>query len=85
MLGHLQRGGSPTNFDRVLGTRFGHAAARLVVQGEFGRMTSLRGDRIVSVPLEEAVGSVRTVDPEGDMVAAARAVGTSFGDGRRAV
>ena len=64
VLGHLQRGGSPTAFDRVLGTRFGVKAVELVTKGEFGKMVSLQGNKITSVPLEEAVGSLKTVDME---------------------
>jgi len=64
VLGHVQRGGSPTAFDRVLGTRFGVKAVELVLAGEFGRMVSLQGNRIVSVPIAEAVGRLKTVDVE---------------------
>jgi 6-phosphofructokinase 1 len=61
VLGHIQRGGSPTAFDRVLGTRFGVKAVQLVKEGRFGHMVSLRGRDIVAVPLEEAVGELKTV------------------------
>lgn len=64
VLGHLQRGGSPTAFDRVLGTRFGVKAVELVMQKKFGYMASLQGNNIVSVPIEKAVGKLKTVDPE---------------------
>ena len=64
VLGHVQRGGSPTAFDRVLGTRFGVKAVEMVLAGEFGRMVSLQGNRITSVPIAEAVGKLRTVDPQ---------------------
>jgi ATP-dependent phosphofructokinase / diphosphate-dependent phosphofructokinase len=80
VLGHLQRSGPPTPFDRVLGTRLGVKAADLVANGEFGRMAALRGTEIVSVPLEDAIASPRNVDPQGSMVRAARAVGMTFGD-----
>ena len=80
VLGHVQRGGSPSPFDRILGTRLGVAAVGLIARGEFGRMVSLQGGRVQSVPLEEAVRRVRLVDPKGELVLAARAVGTSFGD-----
>lgn len=63
-LGHLQRGGVPSAYDRVLGTRLGIHAARLVVGGDFGKMVALHGTKIVSVPLAEAVGTMRTLDPE---------------------
>lgn len=64
VLGHLQRGGSPTAFDRVLGTRFGIAAIDLVSKKEFGKMVALQGNKIVAVPLEAAVAKLKTVDPE---------------------
>ena len=62
VLGHVQRGGSPSAFDRVLGSRFGFAAADLVAQGSFGHMVSLRGTEIVSVPIASGVASLKTVD-----------------------
>lgn len=62
VLGHLQRGGSPTAFDRVLGTRFGVKAVELVRDEKFGQMVSLQGNEIVSVPIEKAVGVLKTVD-----------------------
>ena len=61
VLGHIQRGGSPTAFDRVLGTRFGVKAVELAKQGKFGFMVSLQGRKIESVPLEAAVGQLKTV------------------------
>ena len=64
VLGHVQRGGSPTARDRVLATRFGLKAAELVEQGRFGRMAALRGDTIVDVPLAEAVAELKTVPRE---------------------
>jgi len=80
VLGHLQRGGSPTPFDRWLGTRFGVLAVDLLMQERFGRMVSLRGQDIVSVDLKDAVSRLRRVDPKGEEIRAARSVGTSFGD-----
>lgn len=80
VLGHIQRGGSPSPFDRILATRFGVEAVELVARGEFGRMVCLRANEIESVPIDEAVGEVRLVDPNGSMVRAARAVGITFGD-----
>lgn len=62
ILGHIQRGGSPTAFDRVLGTRFGVFAAELVEQGKWGYMAALKGTEIVAVRLEEAVGKLKTID-----------------------
>jgi 6-phosphofructokinase 1 len=64
VLGHVQRGGSPTPHDRVLATRFGLKAADLVEQGQWGQMAALRGDQIVAVPLAEAVAELKTVPPE---------------------
>lgn len=64
VLGHIQRGGSPTAFDRILGTRFGLAAADLVHARKFGRMVALQGTDIRDVSLEEAVGTLKTVSPE---------------------
>jgi len=64
ILGHLQRGGSPTAFDRVLGTRFGLAAIDLVHEKKFGYMVSLQGNKIVPVPLENAVAKLKTVDKD---------------------
>ena len=80
VLGHIQRGGSPTPFDRILGTRFGVAAVDLIAQGGFGRMVCLRNERISSVDISEAVGQLKTVDPNGELVATARAIGICFGD-----
>jgi ATP-dependent phosphofructokinase / diphosphate-dependent phosphofructokinase len=80
ILGHLQRGGTPSPFDRLLATRFGVAAVELIARGEFGRMVCLRGTKIQSVRLDEAVGAQNLVDPQGDKVRAARAIGITFGD-----
>jgi 6-phosphofructokinase 1 len=62
VLGHIQRGGSPTAYDRVLGTRFGVFAAELVNKGDFGKMAALKGTQIVAASLEEGVGTLKTVD-----------------------
>lgn len=64
VLGHIQRGGSPTAFDRVLGTRFGVKAVELVKEKKFGQMAALSGNQIISVPIEKAVGTLKTVDKE---------------------
>ncbi len=64
VLGHLQRGGSPTAFDRILGTRFGVRAVELVLEGRFGQMVSLQGNHIVSVPIEQGTGTLKTLDME---------------------
>ena len=64
VLGHIQRGGSPTAFDRVLGTRFGIKAVELVLAGKFGQMVSLQGNKIVAVPIEQGTGVLKTIDKE---------------------
>ncbi len=64
VLGHIQRGGSPTAFDRVLGTRFGVKAVELVLSQEWGKMVSLKGNAIVAVPIEQATRELKKVDPE---------------------
>ena len=80
ILGHLQRGGTPTSFDRALCTLFGARAVDLAAEGAFGQMVALRWPRVVGVPIAEAVGQLRRVPPEGGMMQAARALGISFGD-----
>ena len=78
VLGHLQRGGSPSPFDRILATRFGVEAVRLIAQGAFGRMVAYRGPDVDSVPMAEAVGVLKLVPPDGEYVQTARALGISF-------
>jgi 6-phosphofructokinase 1 len=80
VLGHLQRGGSPTAHDRILATQLGAMAVELVVLGQFGRMVVVEKGLITSVPLETASGGPRTVPLDHPLIAAARALGTSFGD-----
>jgi ATP-dependent phosphofructokinase / diphosphate-dependent phosphofructokinase len=80
VLGHIQRGGSPSPFDRILSTRFGVAAVELIAAGGFGKMVCLRGGKVVPVDISEAVGAMKRVDPNGELVRTARAIGTSFGD-----
>ena len=80
VLGHLQRGGTPTEFDRILGTRFGVAAVECLAEGKFGHMVALRTPDIVSVPISEAIDGARLVDPAGQFVRAAKATGIAFGD-----
>jgi ATP-dependent phosphofructokinase / diphosphate-dependent phosphofructokinase len=82
VLGHVQRGGSPIPFDRLLATRFGKEAADLIARGDFGKMVALRGEQIVAVPIKDAVSNPKYVDPGGELVATARSLGVSFGDGR---
>ncbi len=79
-LGHLQRGGSPTALDRILGTRFGVKAVGLIKDKQFGRMVNYQSYHVGDVPIEEAVNKLRLVQPESEVVQAARAVGISFGD-----
>jgi phosphofructokinase-like protein len=79
ILGHVQRGGTPTAFDRNLATAFGSYAAAMVEDASYGRMAALYHNRLTSVPLEEVANKTRTVRPDSPMVAAALAVGTSFG------
>ncbi len=80
VLGHIQRGGSPSQFDRILGTRFGVAAVDAVAAGKFGCMVALRTPEIVTVSISEACANERLVDPTGQLVQAARDVGLCFGD-----
>jgi ATP-dependent phosphofructokinase / diphosphate-dependent phosphofructokinase len=80
VLGHLQRGGSPTTFDRLLGLRFGGAAVRAVADGAFGTMLGLAGTSIVRVPLADAVGRQKVVPLDSDIVVTAREQGISLGD-----
>jgi 6-phosphofructokinase 1 len=80
VLGHLQRGGQPTAYDRLLGLRFGSAAVELVAQGRFGTMVALDPPEVLAVPLEEAVARVKLVPTDGDVVTTARGLGVSFGD-----
>jgi phosphofructokinase-like protein len=79
VLGHLQRGGSPTTFDRILGTQFGVAGVDLVAQEKFGWMVCLKDGEISSVPIEEAVGKLKTVPVDGQLVKAAEMLGISMG------
>jgi ATP-dependent phosphofructokinase / diphosphate-dependent phosphofructokinase len=80
VLGHLQRGGSPTAFDRWLATRFGAAAVRAAAQQQFGVMVALQAGEIVTVTLDEALAVPKRVPVEGDIVRSARGMGISFGD-----
>jgi 6-phosphofructokinase 1 len=79
VLGHLQRGGTPTTFDRLLATRFGVEAVGAIVRGEFGRMVCLRGRDIVTDEIEDAVKRLKRVDPSGQYVRTAESLGISFG------
>lgn len=80
VLGHIQRGGSPTVFDRWLATRYGAAAVRAAAAGKLGHMVSLRNGQVVEVTLQEALAVPKRVNLEGDAVRTARGIGISFGD-----
>lgn len=80
VLGHLQRGGVPIAYDRVLATQFGVKAFELVKEGKFGHMIAYRHPDIVSVPFTEAIGKMNFVNPDSDIVETARGVGICFGD-----
>ena len=80
VLGHLQRGGGPTTFDRVLSSQYGAHAVRLIVEKKFGQMVCYDPPDILDASIEAAVGDLRTVDPSGSAVKTARAMGICFGD-----
>lgn len=80
VLGHLQRGGSPTPYDRILSTKFGAFAISLAAKRKFGKMAALRGNEIVEVNITDAISKQKLVKPDNQAVLAARAVGISFGD-----
>ena len=80
VLGHLQRGGTPTPYDRILSTRFGAAAVRALHEGITGEMVALSAQDITTVPMIEAVSHLKTIRPHSDLVRTARGVGTIFGD-----
>src|SRR4030088_189138 len=80
VLGHLQRGGAPTTLDRILGTRFGVKAVKLIREKQFGSMVSYQNYQVRHVPIADAVNRLRLVPPDGEMVQTARDVDISFGD-----
>jgi 6-phosphofructokinase 1 len=80
VLGHLQRGGVPTPFDRILATRFGAHAAELLAEGKYNRMVCLKGSEVTSVPMKDVAGKLKLVTPDHPLLRAARHVGTNFGD-----
>jgi 6-phosphofructokinase 1 len=80
VLGHLQRGGQPTAFDRALATRFGGKAVQLLLHGQYGKMVANHPPDIVPIPLGEVVGKTKTVPLDYDLLLTARALGVSFGD-----
>jgi 6-phosphofructokinase 1 len=80
VLGHLQRGGSPTAFDRTLATRFGGKAVELLLSGQFGKMVANNPPDLVPIPLGSVVGKTKTVPLDYDLLLTARALGIAFGD-----
>lgn len=80
ILGHLQRGGTPSAFDRVLGTRLGARCVEILDQGIYGVMLAVQGEQLVPVPLEDAAGNKKFVPPDHALVRAGRLIGTCFGD-----
>jgi phosphofructokinase-like protein len=80
VLGHVQRGGSPTTYDRLLALRFGSAAVRAIADGAFGVMVGLNGQDITRVPLDDVVGRAKNIQPDSDILATARELGISLGD-----
>ena len=80
VLGHLQRGGTPTAYDRILATQFGVKAFEMVLNEEYGKMVAYRHPNIIAVPFKEAIDRPNFVDPNCDMVKTAKGVGISFGD-----
>jgi 6-phosphofructokinase 1 len=80
VLGHLQRGGSPTTFDRLISLRFGAAAVRLIESGNFGTMVALDPPRVKTVPLDQVIGSIKNVPIDSDTIQTAKDIGICFGD-----
>lgn len=78
--GHMQRGGSPCPYDRVLSTRFGAAAAELILNGEYGYMVGIQNGQIIKVSLEEVAGKLKKVEPNAQIIKEAKMTGISFGD-----
>ena len=83
--GHLQRGGSPTAFDRLLASRFGTMAVHLVAEGKFGHMVALNGENIVSIPIAQAVATQKFVPLQGDLVRTALGLDLCLGETRTAI
>jgi 6-phosphofructokinase 1 len=80
VLGHLQRGGIPIAYDRILATQFGVKAFEMVLEGRYGEMVAYRHPKIISVPFSEAVDKPNFVDPSGDLIKTAKGIGINFGD-----
>jgi 6-phosphofructokinase 1 len=80
VLGHLQRGGMPTGYDRLLATRFGAAAVRAIETESWGQMVALQSPHLVTVPIADVIREEKRVEPDHDIVLAARYTGISLGD-----
>ncbi|MBU5590449.1 6-phosphofructokinase [Clostridium sp. MSJ-4] len=80
VLGHTQRGGNTSTYDRILSTRYGVAAVELISEGRFGNMVCLKGNNISEISLEDVIGNIKNVDPECELVKVARKIGISLGD-----
>jgi ATP-dependent phosphofructokinase / diphosphate-dependent phosphofructokinase len=80
VLGHIQRGGTTSTYDRVLSTKYGVAAVDLIHEGKFGNMVCLKGNSISYDTLENVIGNTKNVEPDGELVTVARSIGISFGD-----
>jgi len=80
VLGHLQRGGIPIAYDRILATQFGVKAFEMVLEGKFGMMAAYRHPNIIAVPFKDAIDNPKFVDPDCDLVKTAKGIGISFGD-----
>ena len=80
VLGHLQRGGSPSAYDRILGTRFGAGATRLVAQEKFGWMPALENGKIYYTEIKKSIGALKNVEMDNDLLSAAQEMGISFGE-----
>ena len=78
--GHMQRGGEPCPYDRVLSTRLGAEAAKLIQKKEYGYMVAVVNNEVVKVPLNEVAGKLKMVDPESSIIKEAKMIGISFGD-----
>ena len=80
VLGHLQRGGSPTTFDRALCSIFGAIAVELVAAGEFGKMVAFTGPQVGAIKISQAINKLKTVHPDGSLIRTARALDICLGD-----
>lgn len=80
VLGHVQRGGTPTAFDRILSTRYGVAAAECVLEGAYGNMVALQQDRIIHMPIDDIAGKANNITADNELLRAGRSIGICFGD-----